>query len=91
MRVLIVVFMVMLVLPFVFGCSQQKSGEYTLTGNDLVRMAESGNVEGQIRGRLGGSAEFGLKEAFYMDTPDSSADFDIKFRFAKKDNITRVE
>ena len=91
MRVLIVVFVAMLMLPFMLGCSQRNGETAVMTMQDLVQLAESGNVKGRISGRLGGSAEFGLKEAFYMDTPDTSADFDLTFRFAKKDNVTRVE
>ena len=69
------------------GCSQKTGEPFTM--RDIIEVAKVGNLEGELRGRVGGGVEAGLKEAVYVNNSGSYAEFNFKVKFA--DNASATE
>lgn len=65
------------------GCAANQS-ETRMTMESLRDIAQSGNVQGNIKVRMSGMHEVGLKEGLYMGSEGTFIEGELEYRFIEK-------
>jgi hypothetical protein len=77
------ILMAVVVALLVGGCAENQS-ETRMTMESLRDIAQSGNVQGNIKVRMSGMHEVGLKEGLYMGSEGTFIEGELEYRFAEK-------
>jgi signal transduction histidine kinase len=81
---------VAIVVLCVGGCAENQS-ETRMTMESLRDIAQSGNVQGNIKVRMSGMHEVGLKEGLYIGSEGTFIEGELEYRFAEKPTMQPVE